>query len=129
MIVSESMNCLIKHFNFSTLLDRQTVTTFVLSICVCQLALATPAVNGDITLANNRVGTVVVLAAKAKIGIGVPGLFMPKIGIPLNFRTHNVNSVIISGGHVRGDVRILDAHTPSWMILGKDSNINTILVE
>lgn len=123
------MTILLTTIRFLTSVNRRIFAACVIFCCICQVVEAAPAVGGDIIVANNKVGAVVVLSAKAKIGVGIPGLFMPQVGIPLNFKTHNINSIIIDGGHVRGDVQIIDSHTPSWMILGKGSNVNTVLAQ
>jgi hypothetical protein len=109
------------------------------ALFVSSSVLAAPQIDGDVIVANNHVGQLVVLpdGFKASVGITVKppcllGLCLPSVSVgvgvkvPNLFPPVNIHSVVLpANGHVMGNVYI-SGHLEGLTVVSSGSNINSV---
>ena len=97
-------------------------------------AWATPSISGDITVANNRAETVIVLGGSGGASLSAGG-FLKSLGLSLsgsfsnNGAKVNINSVAINGDvSIGGRVSVTGNTVDNVIVLGAALNINSVAI-
>ena len=97
-------------------------------------AWAAPSVGGDVTVANNRAETVIVLSGSGGASLSAGG-FLKSLGLTLsggfsnNGAKVNINSVAINGDlNVGGRVSVTGNSVDNVIVLGGSLNLNSVAI-
>lgn len=98
------------------------ISTLAATLCFPLLALAAPAVGGDITVSNNKAGNVTVIGGKVSAGVG-------PVSASLNLQSKAyVNSIAVNGGSVGGKITVANNKAGNVTAIGGLAAVNSVVV-